>query len=269
MHPPGTAGATTGYHHVILSDCSAVYPTNAAPPVGDNASRSCLTCHVDHDYFNKTVNPSFVRAKNLRRDIADAGLGGQTAALSDYDNSLGNGGICTSCHVNLQSKSTTNLKNDNTTSTPVVSKGSFNASAHNYGSLSPYVQGHFTGDNGSAASYFRMNCGKCHNDTLGTQYQNGSYRFGLHASSDNDAVDKLLAPLGSTATEFPGELFCYRCHSHLSDGLSGTKKSRDGYDWYDNQAMSAKAEQVYGVVSPSNPLGRGFRFAIHRARYSM
>ena len=250
-------GSSTGYHHVMMSDAApsgANYPTTQQP-TGTASTRTCTICHVDHNYFSKLVNANNLRAKNLRADITlqpDNVVANQLPRQTDFDNTQSKGGICTSCHELTQAKNSpgTNIKNDGTTTTPVVSLSYFNPSAHNYGSSSPYIQGHFTSDNADANSYYRANCTKCHNDTLGTSFQDGSYRFALH-NSDN--VNKLLAPLGYTPTsDNLSENFCYRCHSHQTDAVTGTKKTVDGSDWYNNRAMTQAAENVWGDFQKSS-----------------
>jgi predicted CxxxxCH...CXXCH cytochrome family protein len=258
-------GSNTGYHHVMMSDAApsgANYPTTQQP-TGTASTRTCTICHVDHNYFSKLVDPLHLRAKNLRADITlqpDNSLPQQLPRQADFDNTQTRGGICTSCHELTQTKNSGNIKADGTTTTPVVSLSYFNPGAHNYGSSSPYVQGHFASDNADANSYFRSNCTKCHNDTLGTSFQDNTtfFQFALHASTDPSAVNKLLAPLGfSPLTDNLSENFCYRCHSHLADAIPGTrKKTVDGRDWYNNVNMSAASENVWGVINGGSTVSR-------------
>ena len=249
--------SSTGYHHAILSDnATAPYPTNATPG-STPADRTCRICHVDHDFFSTQVDSSHLRARNLRQSISvqpNDNVSTASPLNTDYDNTLG--GVCTSCHVNVQTKSATNLRSDNVWQTSVVSQALYGVGAHNYAVTSPYIKSHFSSDNSDATSIFRANCTKCHNDTMQKSFQdnNVSYpnQFGLHDSGagGGSVVDKLLGPLGATSVaEVAGENFCYRCHSHSTDTLlNGPSKTQDGYDWYGGsvKAMTQASESVFG-----------------------
>jgi predicted CxxxxCH...CXXCH cytochrome family protein len=249
------AGTATGYHHVMLGDNAPIgglYPVNPAPAAADSANRTCLICHVDHNYFSKTVSVANTRARNLRRDITVQPDNGANAPLrTDYDNTLARGGVCTSCHENAQTKSIpgTNIKNDGIGTTSLVSKSLYGGSAHNYPSIAPFIQGHFSSDNADPAAYFQANCSKCHNDTSQKDFQDNSaglYPFGLHASDGAAAVDKLLAQMGApSVTDNLGELFCYRCHSTTADAIGGTRKTTALKDWYGAGTMSATSERTW------------------------
>ncbi len=243
------SGSSTGYHHVLMADNAPIgglYPTNPTP-TSTATDRMCIVCHVDHTLFSPQVNPSYFRGRNLRRDITQQPDNITNTPLStDYDNSLARGGICTSCHENRQTKRNpgTDIKADGSTYTPMVSKGIFGASAHNYPTVFPYLESRFRSDN----TLFQSNCAKCHNDTSAKKFQDNTIvQFSLHASDGVNAVNKLLAPLGYTPlTDNLTENFCYRCHSHATDAIAGTRKGTDGRDWYSNQAMSAASEGVWG-----------------------
>ena len=255
--------SSSGYHHVMLADnATGAYPTNATPG-STAADRTCLVCHVDHDFFSTQLGSNHLRARNLRQSISvqpNDNIAASAPLNTDFDNTLG--GVCTSCHVNVQTKSATNLKSDNVAQTSVVSQAMFGISAHNYKTTTPYVRSHFSSDNSDATSIFQANCTKCHNDTMQKNFQdnNVSYpnQFGLHDSGagGGSIVDKLLGPLGATSVaEVAVENFCYRCHSHSTDTLlNGPSKTQDGYDWYGGsiKTMTQASESVFGEFQKSS-----------------
>ena len=242
-------GSSGGYHHVMMSDAApgGTYPTNATP--GATASdRTCAICHVDHNYFSKLVSPALGRARNLRRTIGVQPDNGANAPVqTDYDNSYTNGGICTSCHLNAQTKRQpgTDIKNDGVGQTSVVSVSIYNPGAHNYPTVPPSILGHFSADN--ATTQFLANCSKCHNgDPSSTSFQDNAVpnRFSLHDTTSN----KLTAPLGLSSAnnqDNVSERFCYRCHSKTSDAVGGTAKPANGFDYYNNRAMDNAAESIF------------------------
>ncbi len=248
------AGSSTGYHHVMLGD-NHVYGTtypNVQQPLAVTTTRTCLVCHVDHNYFSKLVNSTFSRAKNLRTDITIQPDNTTNAPRNtDYDNTLTNGGICTSCHALTQTKNTpgTNIKNDGIATTAIVSKALFGGSAHNYASTVAVGSGHFSSDNTDTSNqYFLTNCSKCHNDTMTKSFQNSTDTFAMHASDAASAVNNLLAPMGFTPlTDNLAANFCYRCHSHGSQLAAG--KTVDAKDFYNNVAMDNAAESSYTLFT--------------------
>ncbi len=201
------------------------------------ASRTCLTCHVDHDIFRPDLNTSIgQRAKNLRADITSSVVQSDNTVLSNTDYvSTGTGGICLSCHVSSQTKGY--AQRDGTTQTPVISKTDFDASTstHNYD-----VSSTFSSD----GSIFNANCVKCHNDNRTKSRQSSGNKFSVH---DSD-YRRILAELGvSSPTDPLEENFCFQCHSSTSNPNAGTSQ-----DYYGVKTMSnpeaLKIEQVFGYT---------------------
>ncbi|MCL5966299.1 MAG: cytochrome c3 family protein [Deltaproteobacteria bacterium] len=226
-------GSTAGYHHVVMSD-AATYPNNATPG-GTASDRTCLMCHGDHNRFSPLVTAGYRRANNLRKAITDPAPADNTGLMStDFDNTLAAGGICVSCHANVQTKSAGNLKNDGLApqATPALGKNAFAYSVHNYTtaqSVSTF----------SDSSIFTGNCSKCHIDTMTKTFQGSSLKFGLHDSAVDHLLDNALATLGGGGGEFPSENFCYGCHKATGDSTYG-------------RAMSAGATAVqsqFGLAS--------------------
>jgi hypothetical protein len=219
--------STTSYHHQMNSN-SADYAI---------ASRTCLTCHVDHDIFRPDLNTGFgTRAKNLRADITSSVVQGDNTVLlnSDYQ-STGTGGICLSCHTSAQTKGYT--QPDGTTQTPALSKTDYDAAttAHNYNAPST-----FSAD----GSTFNANCVKCHNDNMTKSYQNSTDKFSTH----NSDYRRIEAPLGIASPADPlEEKFCYQCHSSTSNPNAGSNQDYYGVKSMTN-ANALKIEQMFGYT---------------------
>lgn len=228
--------AALSFHHVLgTENPTAEFPAAgdsvfteitadafpAYPSAGDPADTRvyCLSCHVDHDKFNRN------QAVNLRGSMQS---GAQSASNTDFEPT--GGGVCLGCHSIVRTKSTAGRLNNGTSVTSAVSKDSFASSAHNY----TVASGAF-GD----ATRFQANCVKCHNDG-NAEYQ-AQPSFALHYS----ASQRILAALGRATdpATFTEEGFCYRCHSRASEGF----KSVADTDWYGSAAgMSAASQAVYG-----------------------
>ncbi|MHB1341786.1 MAG: cytochrome c3 family protein [Coriobacteriia bacterium] len=235
------------YHHYMASDSAASYPVIADPSAmttGD-ARRTCLTCHVDHDYFVPSLNTDAAhtegRAQNFRSSVANTPSKSDASTYVNYDYSQtevldrnGDGGVCTSCHKAQMAKNTTGrtTSTDRFASTVPVTKQLYGSSAHNYmaGSQTgnPYTQL----QDSTAATYtsdssgFAVNCGKCHNDTMAKAFQSGPFTFGLHDSP----VLSLLTDNGQAeVTNVPEEKMCYLCHSRATDSLPHNPNGGDGY----------------------------------------
>ncbi|MHB8740017.1 MAG: cytochrome c3 family protein, partial [Coriobacteriia bacterium] len=247
--------SSTGFHHYMTSDSAAAYPSIADPTTltTTDARRTCLTCHVDHDYFipaNGDVAHTEGRAQNFRSSVAVAPSmsNGSTYVNYDYsDADLGDGGVCTSCHKVQMTKNTTgrNTSADRSAVTVPVSDAIYDISAHNYMATAPNYYTYseaatFTSDSDSTDG-FAVNCGKCHNDTLAKQFQDGTWQFGLH---DSD-IAALQTDNGQTAvTADPQEQLCWLCHSRSDESQpnnpkGGTLYSGDAPDMYGGGNMSA------------------------------
>ena len=119
---------------------ATAYPASA-PAAGDdaaaqNAKRTCLMCHVDHDYFRLDQNPQTGgRGKNLRAGIEIVPDSADKDTFSNTDYLQGGGGICVSCHKYAFTKQNADASEPSTTEsgkTPVVQAAVFDASSHNY-----------------------------------------------------------------------------------------------------------------------------------------
>ena len=230
-------GSTSTYHHymqnaaVTTLGSGSKYPNTATLTTSDT-NRRCLMCHVDHDIFRSDLNGANggARGKNLRTDATALPTTTANFTRKDFDNGLTNGGICTSCHLNEQTKNTTNQKSDSTTVTLIVNKANFAASMHNYSTNSTAF-----GD----GSKMNANCVKCH-DAQNAE-ASAKTSFGTH---DNTAR-RLVTALGGTLTDPYEDQFCYRCHSKITDAVGGTVKPAAGRDYYNAATMSAAAEDTF------------------------
>lgn len=252
------ASRTSSYHHVLeaastLSGGVTSYPTSATPTAatGDQ-DKTCTQCHADHNVFRPDINTSNTLGvgANLRTRITTGPPTGNPPPPSapgdaspgyysnrDHDAGFTSGGVCLSCHINAQAKNSADQKSDGSTQTRAVvsSVGNFAASAHAFG-----VPGSIT----SGSSAFTVACVKCHSDGTLTTYQNGTYRFTLHASANR----RLLNPLGISSPGDPlEENFCFRCHSRTSDTTpgGGPAKGTANRDYYNQVAMSGQAELIF------------------------
>lgn len=265
-------GAKTGkYHHVMETDLKitaglTTYPTTAAPTIATaDQDKSCVQCHADHNIFRPDLNASNSqgRGANLRTRIANGPPVGAPPAASapgdaapgyyanrDYAFADAAGGICLSCHTTAQTKNQADQRSDGSTVTPALTKAGFDASIHDY-----TVAGRIT----NGASAFTTACTKCHNDGLTKSYQDGTYKFSLHASDERH----LLSPMGIVAPPDPlEEKFCYRCHSAVADVNpgGGPAKGVTLRDYYNQTAMTARAEGIFAAMgkgtgaTPAGPI---------------
>lgn len=245
-------GSNTTYHHYMQSG-AATYPTSATP--GDSDKR-CLMCHTDHNIFRPDINLANTgansgRAANLRTDVTGSipstgDTPGSTYTNKDFDNALTNGGICISCHKNAQTKNTVNQKNDGTTQTPIIIKGNYSGSAHNYATSAT-----FSKDN----STFYADCSKCHNakNAETVTFQSSVNKIGTH----DNTLRRLFASLGITSPTDPEEEdVCYRCHSKTTDTNpgGGPAKGTAQKDYYNATAMTTASEGLFTVFQKINPI---------------
>ena len=212
--------STSSYHHQI----------NSNSPDYTISSRTCLTCHVDHDIFRPDLNTGFgARSRNLRADITSSVVQGDATVLANSDySSTGAGGICLSCHTSTQTKAFT--PPDGSTETQAISKTDFDAATltHNYNVTSTF---------NSDASTFNGNCVKCHNDTMSKTYQSSS---GNQFSAHDNPYGRILNPLDSPSPSDPlEEKLCFGCHSTTQNPNAGTNQ-----DYYGVQTMSTAALNV-------------------------
>ncbi len=240
--------STTTYHMYMqnaaastLSPENSRYPQQAAFGSGDVESdhRRCLMCHADMDIFSPSNNPASPgRAYNLRTGVGTVPLVNDTTTYTntDFRGDLASGGICLSCHTNVQMKNTTKRKDDGSTRTPSWNISQFSVSAHNYTVSSTFSDG----------STFNANCVKCHNDSLTKDNQTSTYTFGLHDSS----YRRMLSSLGLTgATDPLEEQFCYRCHT------SDTSVKPANRDYYNATNMTTAAQGIAGVFAGGATVG--------------
>jgi IPT/TIG domain len=195
-----------------------------------SSTASCLNCHADHNIFRSDLNEAnnVGRAANLRVDAAVApapGIPGTTYTNTDFNAAATNGGLCVSCHLRPQIK-------PDTTITATVAKADFAASGHNYAASSTFQRDYST---------FLANCSKCHTDDAAKKAQSAGNQFSTHGST----VADILAPMGATAPTASG--ICIRCHSQVTDAVSGTPKPVAGKDYYAAVTMSTYAEGVFGM----------------------
>ncbi|MCL6471567.1 MAG: hypothetical protein K6T91_02005, partial [Firmicutes bacterium] len=231
--------SSSGYHHYVIT-AEAVYPTES--PAGNNymlqpGTRSCLMCHVDHDMFRPDLNSNGNRARNLRAEIQTAPSKNDINSYmaTDFDNNAMRGGICLSCHAAASFTKDTNGQTGGSTTTQLLNKNDYNASAHNYQASST-----FTKD----TSAFKGNCVKCHNDTTNKLYQSTTPKFANHNSNfkslltDNGTAGGGTGIPTAEAADIDNsgleENFCYLCHSGTGAG---------GNDIY-GQLMSGKAKNI-------------------------
>jgi hypothetical protein len=251
--------STTTYHHYLTSD-EATYTVNLDPLARQT---TCLMCHVDHNIFSPTHNPTYgERAKNLRTDYTVTPSPNDTSTFTNYDFlASGTGGVCVSCHSVSRDKNTTYRKDDGSTKTPVITVDTYTASSHNYVAN---AQSTFTSD---PSPPFYANCVKCHNDTTSKSYQNSSFKFATHYSDYRHILtDNGTASGGSgSPTASPTETtynsleenFCYLCHS---GGAAGN-------DIY-GQSMSASAksiENVFNSTGSTHPVENSTFAGRHKA----
>lgn len=241
-------GSTTTYHHYMQNAAvttlasGSKYP-NVATLTTTDTNRRCLMCHVDHDVFRPDLNGANggARGKNLRTDATVVASTTAGFTRKDFDNGLTNGGICTSCHLNQQTKNTANQKSDGTTVTPVVTKANFAVSMHNYSTNTNVF-----GD----GSQMNANCSKCHDA------QNGEASPKTNIGTHDNTARRLLGALGGTGTDAYEEQFCYRCHSVTADPIPGTKKAANGKDWYGVASMTSASENIFQAISSSTHVNR-------------
>jgi predicted CXXCH cytochrome family protein len=244
--------STTTYQHGMY-DNGLVYPNASPTNSGTDANRRCLMCHVDHNIFNKTINPlGKGRSGNLRTRIQDNGITTSTN-FDNVDYNSTNGGLCISCHgagAQLQKNATIQKTGVNPTQVVAPTVFAFDNSAHRY-----VVNATFTSD----SSGFGAVCSKCHTTEGGSSYNSAS--FSLH----NAASGQLLAQFGrSTPADNLEQAFCYGCHSvagEIAANLGGKPAGATGRDWYAaaGPAMPIASEKIYLNFNLANgsrhPLG--------------
>ncbi len=216
--------STTYYHHVLDDATPDQAPNTGAYPTSTTAL-ACVSCHTDHNYFNAS------KASNLRSNISSAG---SVVAASDYS-STSPGGICISCHNTQLTKAAATLRNNTfaTTVAVAVPFTEYSGSAHEYGVTSSY-----------GTSNFSANCSKCHTDEQTKDKQTSTNKFGTHYS----ATASLLNRMGDGSSDLDSKV-CFRCHSLITDNVSGTKKSANNFDWFGGQAMSARSQDTFNSFS--------------------
>jgi predicted CxxxxCH...CXXCH cytochrome family protein len=208
-------------------DCASCH-TNLS--MGANATTyhhvtgGCAGCHADHDVFTA--------ARGFNLLPVTLGVG------SNVDT-----GACTACHQSVQAKDFTKQKDDGTRQTYAIDPAAYTAGGHSYlvgGSIS-----------GVGASYdFQVGCAKCHDSTAASVYQDGTYSFGLHESTDR----RLRAALGRLGVgDDVAEDFCYRCHSNAGDAVGGARKGSDLVDWYGATSMPPGSTGVFTQMAGTPP----------------
>lgn len=210
--------ASTGAFHHVLDDASPYAGPAAGAYSTSKVNLQCVSCHVDHNYFNSN------KGANLRTTINNASV---TATNTDFGATLTDGGICTSCHSTPQTKSTTQKALTSASSkTPTISVSLYSGTAHDYSVVTTF-----------GTQVFKANCSKCHDDEYDSDSKmGGTYKIGLHSSNEDRLIRSLGATLTGTSTEV-GENLCYRCHSQ--DGTHPI-----GYDGYGSQPMTTSAQNV-------------------------
>lgn len=259
--PHAAMTASQGYHHYLRSDDPVAAVVTAPLGGTDDASRTCLLCHADHDAFVPSQNPqSPGRAHNLRVSAAVAPTSDpSTFTNADVVPSQTHGGLCLSCHRFVQTKSY--AAPDATAATPAVDKDLFLAAVpgHNYTVASSFA---------SDGSAFLANCLKCHDDARAKAMQDSDPAFSLHDS----LYAGLLAPLGasfdpadpptSAQPNLLEETLCFRCH-----GPSASYASADGPDVFGACAsMPARALNLRALFEDAS---RPHRHPVtdHRGRH--
>lgn len=238
-------GSTTTYHHFMQNAAvttlasGSKYP-NVATLTTTDTNRRCLMCHVDHDIFRPDLNGvnGGARGKNLRTDATVIASTTTGFTRKDFDNSLTNGGICTSCHQNQQTKNTANQKPNGTTVTPIITKALFAVTMHNYTTNSNVF-----GD----GTKMNANCAKCHDGQNAEASQKTN--FGTHDST----ARSLFANLGGTLTEIYQPNVCYQCHGNVTPLANGspttTYATAAANEWYNVKSMTSRAKNMYPVFN--------------------
>lgn len=217
---------TTVYHHVIGSATSdgdtataggtGPYPTSATDVY-------CISCHVDHNYFNTPAVGA-----NFRTNIASTSV---NATSTDYVNSAGSGyGICASCHATARAKDMTNQKpGSGTENVPAISGAQYAGGTHQYSVTTTYSK------DGTA---FRADCSKCHDD------ENSGGRNSRQIATHYSSEKRLLAILGATIVtgDEAQENACFKCHT-------GDTAGADGYGVRAMSQASRRIQTVFGKTS--------------------
>lgn len=228
----GMVSDTTSYHHVLDAPVADTAPASGAYPTS-TSSLACVSCHVDHNYFNNN------QGSNLRQRITDPN--GANNAATDYIavGQPGAPGICLSCHQNELPRNQTGQKVPVRPATTVwpIDVADYDASPHSYGVQSTYGQG-------ASQTTFTADCAKCHNDTLPKAMQTSANQFGMHQSCDRRILAALGVPAANYCTDVAaiGSQLCYFCHSYASDDIDGRSAftynrgaktvGHDTYDYY-------------------------------------
>ncbi|MBJ6725373.1 CxxxxCH/CxxCH domain c-type cytochrome [Geomesophilobacter sediminis] len=221
---------TASYHHVLGT--SSTDAGDQAPNTGSYPTSTtnvyCVSCHVDHNYFNNGGTVT-TKGANLRVDIAT--VSGAAPSNTDFVNS-GTFGICVSCHSASLTRDTTNQAAGGVATTPIVSGSQYAASMHNYTTLSAF-----------GTQLFAANCVKCHTDEQAKDKQTSVNKFGPHFSASVSILDDLGT---GTLAQYREQTLCFRCHSQSTDtALGGTLKAANGKDWFGSNTMRSSAEDTY------------------------
>ncbi|MDA8234008.1 MAG: cytochrome c3 family protein [Clostridia bacterium] len=203
-----------GYHHVM---------TGSEPEYNPPSGRTCLSCHVDHDKFNRN------KAANLRANFSGASPVGADTDFNGTDTTYG--GLCLSCHKEARTKP------DGLSVIGPINIDGFNKSAHNYNAASSFSDG----------TTFNANCAKCHNDTMAKEKQVSVNRFSTH----NSGFSAMLSPFGDTALTNPmEEKFCFKCHSSTGD-IYGQPMSAGAKDINRQFSLSGSTHDITGAETGS------------------
>ena len=210
----------SGYHHMV-SDTAATYSTT------QNGALNCLSCHVDHNKFNKQ------KAFNLKSNFSESFPTDDTTPGQNTDFNASDtiyGGLCLSCHKNQQTKNYSRA--NGSLATPPISISGYGDSAHNYNVFSVF----------SDSSVFNANCVKCHNDDMSKTQQTSTYRFGNH----NSDYQSILSPFEDWSLNDPlKQQFCLKCHN-TSGEFYGTAMS-DPAKLVEDQFGKASKHDITGA----------------------
>ena len=240
--------SSSSYHHYMSSADATPYATITDPAdlTQSDARRTCLICHVDHDFFSPDLNtdPAHTdgRAQNLRSNIGTTPVksDGSTYVNRDQDQgTVGTGGVCVSCHrVRMEKNSTGRKSSPDSTQTVSVTGDVYYYSAHNYYAATAT----FTTDSSS----FDVNCAKCHNDSMTKSFQAGPFEFGTHDS----ARTAILTDGGQAGfNEDPQEQLCWLCHSRSSETVG--PYNPNGGSTYAGTATDLYGSGIDGAMATS------------------
>ncbi len=248
----GMVADTGSYHHVLDASVPDFAPGASEYPTS-TVDLSCVSCHVDHGRAGGS------RAANLRTSVDDTS---GVAVATDFiaPGEAGAPGVCVSCHAVALDRDTARQAAGVTPATvvPSVDATRYAGSAHRYQVTSTFSDG----------STFAGDCAKCHDDDGPAAFQLGGVdpltgnpapRFGLHLSTEQ----RLVSALGGAIVPLQEEAACFRCHSAPGDGVGGSAKWLDGYDWFGVKPMSPASERIYALVSSAYGHGVGRYSGLH------